>query len=81
MVDTCGGEFEAETPYFYSTYEPSGETLKLAGRKVLIVGSGPIRIGQGVEFDYCCVQGSSRCGKGRRCDHRKQQSRDRLDGF
>ena len=57
MVDTCGGEFEAETPYFYSTYEPSGETQKLAGRKVLIVGSGPIRIGQGVEFDYCCVQG------------------------
>ena len=57
MVDTCGGEFEAETPYFYSTCEPGGETQKLAGRKVLIVGSGPIRIGQGVEFDYCCVQG------------------------
>src|SRR5205823_5806933 len=57
MVDTCGGEVEAETPYFYSTYEPSGETQKLAGRTVLIVGSGPIRIGQGVEFDYCCVQG------------------------
>ena len=57
MVDTCGGEFEAETPYFYSTYEPGGETQKLSGRKVLIVGSGPIRIGQGVEFDYCCVQG------------------------
>jgi carbamoyl-phosphate synthase large subunit len=57
MVDTCGGEFEARTPYFYSTYEPSGEVQRLAGRKVLIVGSGPIRIGQGVEFDYCCVQG------------------------
>src|SRR5207247_10041223 len=57
MVDTCGGEFEAETPYFYSTYEPGGETQKLSGRKVLIVGRGPIRIGQGVEFDYCCVQG------------------------
>src|SRR5256886_751335 len=57
MVDTCGGEFEAETPYFYSTYEPGGEAQKLSGRKVLIVGSGPIRIGQGVEFDYCCVQG------------------------
>ena len=57
MVDTCGGEFEAGTPYFYSTYEPSGETRQLKGRKVLIVGSGPIRIGQGVEFDYCCVQG------------------------
>ena len=57
MVDTCGGEFEAETPYFYSTYEPATETRSAKGRKVLIVGAGPIRIGQGVEFDYCCVQG------------------------
>src|SRR5207249_1247855 len=57
MVDTCGGEFEARTPYFYSTYEATGETPRLRGRKVLIVGSGPVRIGQGVEFDYCCVQG------------------------
>ncbi len=57
MVDTCGGEFEAQTPYFYSTYESSGEVPPMKGRKVLIVGSGPIRIGQGVEFDYCCVQG------------------------
>ncbi len=57
MVDTCGGEFEAETPYFYSTYEPASETRPSGGRKVLIVGAGPIRIGQGVEFDYCCVQG------------------------
>ena len=57
MVDTCGGEFEARTPYFYSTYESVTETPRLPGRKVLIVGSGPIRIGQGVEFDYCCVQG------------------------
>ena len=57
MVDTCGGEFEARTPYFYSTYEPTGEAGRIRGRKVLVVGSGPIRIGQGVEFDYCCVQG------------------------
>jgi carbamoyl-phosphate synthase large subunit len=57
MVDTCGGEFEAETPYFYSTYEPVTEARPIKGRKVLIVGAGPIRIGQGVEFDYCCVQG------------------------
>ena len=57
MVDTCGGEFEAETPYFYSTCEADSETRSAAGRKVLIVGAGPIRIGQGVEFDYCCVQG------------------------
>ncbi len=57
MVDTCGGEFEAETPYFYSTYEPTSEIENRGRRKVLIVGAGPIRIGQGVEFDYCCVQG------------------------
>jgi carbamoyl-phosphate synthase large subunit len=57
MVDTCGGEFEARTPYFYSTYEPNSEALPIRGRKVLVVGGGPIRIGQGVEFDYCCVQG------------------------
>ena len=57
MVDTCGGEFEARTPYFYSTYESAGETSRLRGRKVLIVGGGPIRIGQGVEFDNCCVHG------------------------
>jgi len=57
MVDTCGGEFEARTPYFYSTAEAADEAPPLQGKKVLIVGSGPIRIGQGVEFDYCCVQG------------------------
>ena len=57
MVDTCGGEFEAETPYFYSTVEAISEARVAKGRKVLIVGAGPIRIGQGVEFDYCCVQG------------------------
>src|SRR5438128_750694 len=57
LVDTCRGEFEARHPYFYSTYETSDEAPRLKGRKVLIVGSGPIRIGQGVEFDYCCVHG------------------------
>ncbi|HYT00300.1 MAG TPA: carbamoyl-phosphate synthase large subunit [Thermoplasmata archaeon] len=57
MVDTCGGEFEARTPYYYSTYESTGESRATNGRKVLIVGGGPIRIGQGVEFDYCCVHG------------------------
>ncbi len=57
MVDTCGGEFEAQTPYFYSTYERQGETRRLSQRKVVIVGGGPIRIGQGIEFDNCCVHG------------------------
>lgn len=57
MVDTCGGEFEASTPYFYSTFEAEDEILDIKGRKVLIVGGGPIRIGQGVEFDNCCVHG------------------------
>ena len=56
MVDTCAAEFEAVTPYFYSTYEQENEAEPLAGEKVLILGSGPIRIGQGIEFDCCCVQ-------------------------
>ncbi|MHA2611860.1 MAG: carbamoyl-phosphate synthase large subunit [bacterium JZ-2024 1] len=57
MVDTCAGEFEAETPYFYSTYEPHGDEVLTDENSVLVVGSGPIRIGQGIEFDYCAVQG------------------------
>ncbi len=57
MVDTCGGEFEARTPYYYSTLEAGDEVVPLAGKKVLIVGAGPIRIAQGVEFDYCTVAG------------------------
>ena len=58
MVDTCAGEFEAETPYFYSTYEQENEALPLEGPKVVVIGSGPIRIGQGIEFDYCSVHAS-----------------------
>ena len=55
MVDTCAAEFDAETPYFYSTYEKENEAAPLAGQKAVVIGSGPIRIGQGIEFDYCCV--------------------------
>ena len=55
MVDTCAAEFEAATPYFYSTYEQENEALPLPGPKAVVVGSGPIRIGQGIEFDYCSV--------------------------
>jgi carbamoyl-phosphate synthase large subunit len=55
MVDTCAAEFEAETPYFYSTYEQENEAKALKGKKALVIGSGPIRIGQGIEFDYCSV--------------------------
>jgi carbamoyl-phosphate synthase large subunit len=55
-VDTCGAEFAAETPYFYSTYEEETETPEPQKPRVLILGSGPNRIGQGLEFDYCCVQ-------------------------
>ncbi|HKQ56299.1 MAG TPA: carbamoyl-phosphate synthase large subunit [Candidatus Eisenbacteria bacterium] len=55
-VDTCGAEFEAETPYFYSTYEETSEIPASDKKKVVIIGSGPNRIGQGLEFDYCCVQ-------------------------
>ena len=55
MVDTCAAEFEAQTPYFYSTYEQENEAPPLPGKKSLVIGSGPIRIGQGIEFDYCSV--------------------------
>ncbi len=57
-VDTCGAEFEASTPYHYSTYEDEDEVAASGRRKVLILGSGPNRIGQGIEFDYCCVHAS-----------------------
>ena len=55
MVDTCAAEFEAQTPYFYSTYEQENEALPSPVSKALVLGSGPIRIGQGIEFDYCSV--------------------------
>ncbi len=55
MVDTCAAEFDAETPYFYSTYEEENEAEPLDTQKALVIGSGPIRIGQGIEFDYCSV--------------------------
>ncbi|MBS7526457.1 carbamoyl-phosphate synthase (glutamine-hydrolyzing) large subunit [Fusibacter paucivorans] len=57
MVDTCSGEFEALTPYYYSTYDPFDENERTDRKKVVVVGSGPIKIGQGVEFDYCSVHG------------------------
>jgi len=56
VVDTCAAEFEAKTPYVYSTYETENEITPLEGKKVMILGGGPNRIGQGIEFDYCCVQ-------------------------
>lgn len=56
IVDTCAGEFAAKTPYCYSTYDEENEISPLEGKKIMILGSGPNRIGQGIEFDYCCVQ-------------------------
>ena len=56
MVDTCAAEFDAATPYFYSTYEEENEALPTSAEKMLVIGSGPIRIGQGIEFDYCSVR-------------------------
>ncbi|MRH42193.1 carbamoyl-phosphate synthase large subunit [Aquibacillus halophilus] len=55
MVDTCAAEFESETPYFYSTYEEENESISSDRKKVIVLGSGPIRIGQGIEFDYATV--------------------------
>ncbi|RMF65521.1 MAG: carbamoyl-phosphate synthase large subunit, partial [Bacteroidetes bacterium] len=57
LVDTCAGEFPAQTPYFYSSYETANESEVTDRKKVLILGSGPNRIGQGIEFDYSCVHG------------------------
>ena len=58
LVDTCGAEFEAFTPYYYSTYEKEDESQASSRKKVMILGGGPNRIGQGIEFDYCCVHAS-----------------------
>ena len=57
-VDTCGAEFESQTPYMYSTYEEENEAEPTDRRKIMILGSGPNRIGQGIEFDYCCCHAS-----------------------
>ncbi|MCX5667574.1 MAG: carbamoyl-phosphate synthase large subunit [Candidatus Omnitrophica bacterium] len=58
LVDTCGGEFKAKRPYYYSTYETKDESIPSDKKKVLILGGGPNRIGQGIEFDYCCCHAS-----------------------
>ena len=58
MVDTCAAEFEAKTPYYYSSYDAGNELTSTTKKKVVILGAGPIRIGQGIEFDYCCVHSS-----------------------
>ncbi|MEM1319049.1 MAG: carbamoyl-phosphate synthase large subunit [Bacteroidota bacterium] len=57
LVDTCAAEFEAQTPYFYSTFDAENESIPSEKKKVVVLGSGPNRIGQGIEFDYCCVHG------------------------
>ena len=57
LVDTCAAEFEAQTPYYYSTFEEENESIVTGKKKVVVLGSGPNRIGQGIEFDYSCVHG------------------------
>ncbi len=57
MVDTCAAEFEAQTPYYYSTFDDENESIPSDKKKIIVLGSGPNRIGQGIEFDYCCVHG------------------------
>ncbi|MCX8163539.1 MAG: carbamoyl-phosphate synthase large subunit [Candidatus Micrarchaeota archaeon] len=58
MVDTCAAEFQAKTPYYYSAYEEENESKPSSRKKIIVLGSGPIRIGQGIEFDYCCCHAS-----------------------
>ena len=65
LVDTCAAEFRAQTPYFYSTFENENESIVSSKPKIVVLGSGPNRIGQGIEFDYCCVHGvlaAKECG-------------------
>lgn len=65
LVDTCAAEFEAQTPYYYSTFEDENESIPTDNKKIVVLGSGPNRIGQGIEFDYCCVHGilaAKECG-------------------
>ena len=65
LVDTCAAEFEAQTPYFYSSFEEENESVRTSKKKIVVLGSGPNRIGQGIEFDYCCVHGvlaAKECG-------------------
>ena len=57
LVDTCAAEFEAQTPYYYSAYDSENESVKSDKKKIIVLGSGPNRIGQGIEFDYSCVHG------------------------
>lgn len=57
LVDTCAAEFEAQTPYYYSSFDEENESIPSQKKKVIVLGSGPNRIGQGIEFDYCCVHG------------------------
>jgi len=57
LVDTCAAEFEAKTPYYYSTFDEENESVKTDKKKIVVLGAGPNRIGQGIEFDYCCVHG------------------------
>jgi carbamoyl-phosphate synthase large subunit len=65
LVDTCAAEFEAQTPYYYSTFDTENESIRTDKKKIVVLGSGPNRIGQGIEFDYCCVHGvlaAKECG-------------------
>lgn len=65
LVDTCAAEFEAKTPYYYSTFEGANESISSDRKKIIVLGSGPNRIGQGIEFDYSCVHGilaAKECG-------------------
>lgn len=65
LVDTCAAEFEAQTPYYYSSFDEENESVSTDNKKIIVLGSGPNRIGQGIEFDYCCVHGlyaAKECG-------------------
>jgi carbamoyl-phosphate synthase large subunit len=82
LVDTCAGEFPAKTPYYYSTFEEENESVRSDRKKIVVLGSGPNRIGQGIEFDYSCVHGVLAAKETRLRDHHDQlQPGDREHGL
>ena len=80
-VDSCAAEFDSTTNYLYSTYDYENESVVTKNKKIIVLGSGPNRIGQGIEFDYCCVQAALLSRRGHRNHYGEFKSRNCFYGF